>query len=233
MASKNIMIKKKVKTRPLYSLDKNFTQIANTMFKYIPNGNTFKIYVYLCYRYNRNYQYANVSINEIAEGTRLGMSTVQRSLEWLENNKIILKYRSNDYETNKYYIKYIDCDHEINNDKCDKVVDKQISEEILEFDEYEFSHTRREGVFINKLERSIGKIGVKQYPVLGYRIDYYIPDLNIAIEYDENDHKYYTYEQHEGRQKEIEEKLGCRFIRVSDRNSDEYNIDYVMNHLRE
>lgn len=62
--------------------------------------------------------------------------------------------------------------------------------------------------------------GIKQYKILNYRIDYYIPKLNIAIEYDENNHRRYTYEQQEGRQKEIEKELGCKFIRVSD----EYSI---------
>lgn len=65
--------------------------------------------------------------------------------------------------------------------------------------------------------------GIREYKVLNYRIDYYIPSLNIAIEYDENNHKGYSYEQHEGRQKEIEKELGCRFIRVTDEK--EYNIN--------
>ena len=57
------------------------------------------------------------------------------------------------------------------------------------------------------------------------------PNLNIAIEYDENDHNAYTYEQHEGRQKEIEKELGCKFIRVTDKNSDEYSIGFVLKEL--
>ena len=61
--------------------------------------------------------------------------------------------------------------------------------------------------------------------------DYYIPNLNIAIEYDENDHKNYTYEQQEGRQKKIEKELGCRFIRISDKNTDEFNIDFIISNL--
>ena len=64
-----------------------------------------------------------------------------------------------------------------------------------------------------------------------YRIDCYIPSLNIAIEYDENGHANYAYEAHEGRQKEIENKLGCRFIRVTDKESDEYNIGLVIKEL--
>ena len=57
------------------------------------------------------------------------------------------------------------------------------------------------------------------------------PNLNIAIEYDENYHNTYTYEQHEGRQKEIEKELGCKFIRISDKNSDDYNIGFVLKEL--
>ena len=67
--------------------------------------------------------------------------------------------------------------------------------------------------------------------MFNYRIDYYIPNLNIAIEYDENDHKNYTYEQQEGRQKKIEKELGCRFIRISDKNTDEFNIDFIISNL--
>lgn len=37
--------------------------------------------------------------------------------------------------------------------------------------------------------------GIRQFKVGKYKIDYYLPSLNIAIEYDENKHKGYTYEQ--------------------------------------
>ena len=95
---------------------------------------------------------------------------------------------------------------------------------------------RREVEFIEELElalRPFGLEGLKQYSILNYRIDYYIPKLNIAIEYDENDHKDYSYEKHEGRQLEIEEELGCRFIRVSDKHSNAYNIGLVMKEMFE
>ena len=64
-----------------------------------------------------------------------------------------------------------------------------------------------------------------------YRIDFYIPSLNIAIEYDEKGHKCYSYEKHEGRQKEIESELGCRFIRVSDSNSHSFNVGQVIKEI--
>lgn len=57
---------------------------------------------------------------------------------------------------------------------------------------------------------------IYQYNILKYRIDIYIPKLNIAIEYDENNHNTYTYEEQELRQRIIEKELNCEFIRVSD-----------------
>ena len=90
----------------------------------------------------------------------------------------------------------------------------------------------KEMKFLNKLKCVLEPFNIKdtieQYKILNYKIDLYIPSLNIAIEYDENNHKGYTYTQHKGRQKEIEDKLGCKFIRVSDKNSDEYNIGYII-----
>lgn len=73
--------------------------------------------------------------------------------------------------------------------------------------------------------------GIRQYPILSYRIDYYIPSLKLAIEYDEGDHKYYTYENQELRQKNIENELKCTFIRLSDSNSNLYNIGLVMSQI--
>ena len=95
-------------------------------------------------------------------------------------------------------------------------------------------YSRKEIEFLDKLENALipfSITGIKQYNVLNYRIDYYIPSLNVAIEYDENAHKDYTYEQHELRQKFIEEELGCKFIRVIDKNNDDYNIGLVIKQL--
>lgn len=92
----------------------------------------------------------------------------------------------------------------------------------------------KETNFLYELEESLKPFnikGIRQYHVLSYRIDYYIPSLNIVIEYDENNHKNYTYEQHKGRQKEIERELNCRFIRVSDDNSNSYNIGLVIKEI--
>lgn len=94
--------------------------------------------------------------------------------------------------------------------------------------------SRKEITFINELEDALKPFnieGIRQFNILSYRIDYYIPSLKIAIEYDENEHKDYSYEAHEGRQQEIEKKLGCRFIRVSDKNTNSYNIGFVIKNI--
>ena len=93
---------------------------------------------------------------------------------------------------------------------------------------------RKEIKFLDKLQEALKPFdleGIKQYKILNYRIDFYIPKLNIAIEYDENEHKDYSYKQQQGRQKEIENSLGCDFIRISDKQNDEYNIGLVLLHI--
>ena len=74
-------------------------------------------------------------------------------------------------------------------------------------------------------------IGIRQYQILQYYIDYYIPSIKLAIEYDENNHKDYTYEKQELRQEKIEKELGCKFIRLSDANDNYYNIGLVVKEI--
>ena len=93
---------------------------------------------------------------------------------------------------------------------------------------------REETDFISSLEDALipfGIVGVKQFCVLSYRIDFYIPKLNIAIEYDESDHILYTYEQHEGREKIIKDELKCDFIRLSNKNNNSYNVGVVLKEI--
>lgn len=59
---------------------------------------------------------------------------------------------------------------------------------------------------------------VPQYPVFDgkYRIDWYIPELKIAVEFDEDQHKTGKMVKEDARrQREIEKELGCTFIRRS------------------
>ena len=97
-----------------------------------------------------------------------------------------------------------------------------------------FTSTRKEIKFLNELEEVLlpmGIKGIRQYPILSYRIDYYIPKLNLAIEYDENEHKNYSFEAHELRQENIENNLNCNFIRLSDSNTNLNNIGIVINEI--
>lgn len=121
----------------------------------------------------------------------------------------------------------------INSSRCSESVKNEFLK-YLKLDNKIIVKGSVEGNFLYELEESLKAFnikGIKQFQVLSYRIDYYIPSLNIAIEYDENNHKNYTYEQHEGRQKEIEKELGCKFIRISDSKSNSYNIGYVIKNI--
>ena len=91
---------------------------------------------------------------------------------------------------------------------------------------------RKENEFVHELEQFLKALnindGIKQYKILNYRIDYYIPSLKIAIEYDENDHSGYSYEAQELRQKIIERELKCKFIRLSDKKTNAFNLGLVV-----
>lgn len=96
---------------------------------------------------------------------------------------------------------------------------------------------KKEYEFIGALISSLKGIGIEKsiseyYCCNKYRIDLYLPELNIAIEYDENNHRGYTYKQQEGRQKEIEKNLGCKFIRVNSENGLFYNIGYCIEEIK-
>lgn len=90
---------------------------------------------------------------------------------------------------------------------------------------------RKEIQFFNDLEevlKPLGMCGIRQYYIKPYRIDYFIPKINLAIEYDEKNHLYYTFEEQELRQNKIEDLLKCTFVRLSDSNSNLYNIGIVI-----
>ena len=99
-------VKLNYKLKPLFALDGNWTKVCNTMIFYIPDAYTFKIYVYLCYRYNNEYQYAFPSLNTIAKDTNISKRKVQESIKWLEKKRFIVKkyFKNNQYTYMMYYI---------------------------------------------------------------------------------------------------------------------------------
>lgn len=110
-----------------------------------------------------------------------------------------------------------------------KIQDKIGNKELIVITE------RKELSFVNDLEEFLSAFNVKgiaQYKIDDkYRIDYYIPDLKIAIEYDESGHKDYDREKERMREEYIKNKLGCKFIRVPDDNSDIKNIGIIAKEL--
>lgn len=73
---------------------------------------------------------------------------------------------------------------------------------------------------------------ISQYIVDNYKIDFYIPKHNIAVEYDEQQHFVVTNQKKDlERQKYIEDKLGCKFIRCDYRDSDIKNVMKVVKEM--
>jgi phage anti-repressor protein len=81
----------------------------------------------------------------------------------------------------------------------------------------QITKTRKELLFEIKLNEILDGIStiIPQYKVLNYRIDFYLPELNVAIEYDEKHHNS-KKKSDKDRQSEIENVLKCDFIRVAE-----------------
>ena len=115
----------------------------------------------------------------------------------------------------------------------DSIIADKVKQELGLPTSLKIKGSREEIKFFDKLEEMFAVMniqkGIKQYRVLGkYRIDYYMPEFRLAIEYDENGHSGYTYEQHEGRQEEIQKELCCDFIRLDNRDDIFTNIAKVL-----
>lgn len=124
-------IKSSYKLKPLYVLDGNWTKVCNTMIFYIPDAYTFKIYVYLCYRYNNEFQYAFPSLNTIANDTNISKRKVQESIKWLEKKKFIVKYKrkGDEWMNNCYYVRYVEENKKEEEQKIVSAIEKEILQE--------------------------------------------------------------------------------------------------------
>ena len=69
-----------------------------------------------------------------------------------------------------------------------------------------------------------------QYTVLGYRIDLYFYEYKLAIEIDELGHNDRNTDYEIKRQREIEKKLNCVFIRTNPDAAD-FNMDRLKNQI--
>lgn len=133
--------------------------------------------------------------------------------------------------TEKGLISVLSKTRKISNDKR-KILIKSLQN--LGFLKDFYFSSPKETEFIDLLEQTLEPLdikGIKQYFHKNKRIDYYIPSLKLAVEYDENDHKGYTFENQDERQKILEEELNCKFIRLSDKNSNGYNVGLVIKEI--
>lgn len=93
--------------------------------------------------------------------------------------------------------------------------------------------TRFEISFTNIFMPILDKMGItviRQYKVLKYRIDFYIPEYNLAVEYDEEQHRF-SMQVDAKRMAEIKNAIGCKFIRLSYKDSDAENVGIVLREI--
>lgn len=76
------------------------------------------------------------------------------------------------------------------------------------------SFGKNEIKILNELEELFKYKIIRQHRILGYWIDGYIPELNLAIEIDERPK---TNERDVRRENEIRKRLGCEFLRIEDK----------------
>ena len=81
---------------------------------------------------------------------------------------------------------------------------------------------KEQSVLKSIIETFEGENMETQYNVLTYRVDLYFHDYELAIEVDEKGQKDRNEDYERQRQKEIETKLSCKFIRI---NPDEENLN--------
>ena len=75
---------------------------------------------------------------------------------------------------------------------------------------------------LDALQVASGVVIDRQYSVGGFFLDGYVKDLNLAVEFDEREHRY-KKTRDEFRRSEIRRELGCDFFVVDDRDWREPN----------
>ena len=98
------------------------------------------------------------------------------------------------------------------------------------FNQYDITLTKEQSVLKSVMDAFEGKNMQTQYSVLGYRIDLYFHDYNLAIEVDEKGHKDRNIDHEIPRQKALEKKLSCEFIRINSDKKD-FNTFKAINEI--
>ena len=109
MSKKEVVIEKKYKIVSYRKKTDGWTKIYNSSFEYIESLPAFKVYCYLCYRYNEFHNYSFPSINTIANDCKISRTTIQKAIKYLEEKKLIKRFKikdGNEYSNNCYRIRY-------------------------------------------------------------------------------------------------------------------------------
>lgn len=87
------------------NMNENFTQIPNDIYL-LTNGNSFKVYCYLCRLHRKEFNYSFPSLNTIAKNTNISVRTVQNCIKQLEEDGLIKikKQKNSEYPNNNYEI---------------------------------------------------------------------------------------------------------------------------------
>ena len=98
-----------------------------------------------------------------------------------------------------------------------------------------FEHSRKENVLMDSIVRVLKPIGYTletQKIDTNYRLDGYIPELDLVIEYDENNHGHYDSNKEQIRENYIKNNYN-HLIRLTDEDDLMTNIGKVMNKIME
>ena len=118
--------------------------------------------------------------------------------------------------------------------KSEKLSKKDKDYFIKIFDVKNSFYSRKEIEFKDELFdffKSIGLNVLHQHTVGKYRVDFYVPYLNLVIEYDESEHSNYNINNEKAREVFILNALKCKIIRISDKNSNAYNLGLIAKEL--
>ena len=85
----------------------------------------------------------------------------------------------------------------------------------LGFKQHDIVLSKKQSVIPKKMKTFLNEETLPQHSVLSYQIDLYFPEHKLAIEVDEKGHEDRNIDYEIKRQKAVERKLGCEFIKIN------------------
>ena len=94
-----------------------------------------------------------------------------------------------------------------------------------------YKYVRKEADVIYTIQKVFeGKPTNRQFSIGSYRINFYFPEHKLAVKCDEYDHKDRDIDYEINRQKFIEDRLNCKFIRYNP-DAKDFTIGRVLNRI--